>query len=165
MIWKRLAAIAVAVLLLVPGAVRAGACIETVRSSNSAKPPSADTNVKNQTKAQRMRVEIYRGGTEKASHWIGPGEAVRFLGAINNDGGGGTFRAQIYPSNALIGTECAYKVRWREGSGNYYWQLLEGKDQACGKTDGIVVACDKSFQGGKMRWTTTFTVTDPAEGQ
>lgn len=145
-------------LLSAPLTARAGDCVENYGTDGGQETPAGHTSVHNETAATTVQVEIFRGTTSKHSATIVPGETTGFLAKVNNKEGGGTIRTKLRPVGGMVETECAYKLRW--DAVKFWWRLLDGADQVCGRTDGIRIACEKTYHKGKMRWNTAFTVTD-----
>jgi len=157
---KRAAAavLTVAGALLLAPQVHAGNCVDNYGTDGGKERPSGHTSVHNETASKTLRVQIYRGTSLKHEQSIGPGEKTGFLAKISNTEGGGTIRTKIYPAGGRIETECAYKLRW--DAVKFWWHLLDGADQVCGQADGIAIGCQKTYHKGKMRWNTTFKITD-----
>jgi hypothetical protein len=157
----RAAAWAIAVLVLAPGGAWAGSCVDTKRGDDAfgSTVLSADTNVRNETQERPVQVELYKDGKMKAQVTLQAGESTSHLAKFGSgDNIGGTIRVAIYPSNALSTSDCNYVVGY--GSGRTTWNLQEGDAAVCAVGDLVKVACEKSYHSGKLRWNTTFAITD-----
>jgi hypothetical protein len=152
---------AIAVLALAPGGAWAGNCVDTKRGGElfGSTVLSADTNIRNETQELPVRVEIYKDGKMKGQVTLQAGESTSHLAKFGSgDNIGGTIRVAIYPRDARTASDCNYVVGY--GMGRTTWELQEGDEAVCVVGDLAKVACEKSYRSGKLRWNTTFTITD-----
>ncbi len=162
---SRLAALALPLAVLGVGssAALAGACTNTGRKLSFAQrqvslTAKADMTVKNATLASSFDVVISRGSgtpTEKRSGTLKPGDKISKLSDVNNVG---DFKISIVPTGTRTGTTCYYRVDFYSGDKTQWW-IPTKTGVTCNGGD-VSVACEKSYNADKIRWNTTYTITD-----
>jgi hypothetical protein len=104
--------------------------------------------------------ELYRDDSQKWEKYIRPGEKAEFTASFAKmSGGRATLTLQLYPDPGVRSSECKYYVVAGE---NYLdWRLPDGASEVCPDIGDMTIACDKTFNESKARYTTAFTVEDP----
>ncbi|MEJ8566930.1 hypothetical protein [Elongatibacter sediminis] len=159
---KRMITAAVLATMLSPAA-EAGSCTYTSRSGTigSSSKPAAETTVVNAMSSETLKIEIYRGDTQKWTKFLKPGEKGSFTTHLSKSGGSATLRVQIYSELSSFSKECSYRMR-NTGNDDLVWTLPTGAESVCPGT-GITtfsVACEKSFNSDHLKYKTRFTLSD-----
>jgi len=136
----------------------AGSCEKTSRKAAAFANGEARTRVKNETSAMTLHVELLRGDSKKSSQFIKPGEAFSNLAKFTWTKGQGDFTVQLYPDTGKWSSACKYTIK--KGENYMEWLLADGETEVCPDNRELNISCEKSYNKDKLRYTTTFIVSD-----
>ena len=145
-------------LIAIPAITWAGSCEKTSRKAAPFANGEARTRVKNETNALTLKVELLRGDSKKASQFIKPGEEFSNLAKFTWTKGQGDFTVQLYPDTGKWSSACKYTIK--KGENYMEWLLADNETEVCPNNKELNLSCEKSYNKDKLRYTTTFIVSD-----
>jgi hypothetical protein len=152
-------ALLVMILAALPATAIAGDCTNNSRKAWPFTEGEARTRVKNRTTATALSVALDRGDSEKSSQTIKPGEDFSKLSKFTWTSGKGTITVTLDPDPGSNNSKCVYEID--KGENYVKWQIPSDADAVCPQVNELSIACEKSYNKDKSRFTTTYTVTDP----